>query len=246
MATAVIIDDVKAAREILRSDLAEISPDIEIIGEAESVVSGVKLLNQKLPDIVFLDIEMPDGDGFDLLELVKNRSFKTIFTTASDAHALKAFKFSAIDYLLKPIDQEELGKAVNKAKGTTDNPESLQLLQENISKSIGKMERMILNTQDKIHVVKIADIIRCESDVNYTRFYLASGEKVLVTKTLKEFDEMLHDCGFLRAHQSHLVNSDFIKEFDKKDGGHLNLISGGYVPVSTRRKTAVMQALENL
>jgi two-component system, LytTR family, response regulator len=246
MTTAIIIDDVKAAREILRSDLQELAPDIDIIGEAESVVSGVKLLNQRVPDILFLDIEMPDGDGFDLLELVKDRSFKTIFTTASDAHALKAFKFSAIDYLLKPIDQEELSAALEKVRGTKDDPQSLQLLQENISRTIGKMERMILNTQEKIHVVRLSDIIRCESDINYTRFYFKNGEKVLVTKTLKEFDEMLHDNGFLRSHQSHLVNLDYIKEFDKKDGGHLNLTSGGYVPVSTRRKSAVMQALENL
>ena len=246
MPTAIIIDDVKEAREILVSDLSYVAPDVEIIGEADNVVNGVKLLNSLSPDILFLDIEMPDGDGFDLLEMVKNRSFKTIFTTASDAHALKAFKFSAIDYLLKPIDQEELEHAVNKARGKVDHPKSLSLLKENISKDIGKMERMILNTQERIHIVRIADIIRCESDVNYTRFYLQNGEKVLVTRTLKEYDELLSDSGFLRVHQSHLVNTDFIKEFVKSDGGHLNLISGGYVPVSTRRKPLVIQALENL
>lgn len=244
--TAVIIDDVKDAREILRADLNEIAPEMEIIGEADSVLSGVKLLNQQIPDIVFLDIEMPDGDGFDLLELVKNRSFKTIFTTASDAHALKAFRFSAIDYLLKPIDQKELGLALLKAKGKVDHPQSLKVLRENISKSIEKMERMILNTQDKIHVVRLNEVVRCESDVNYTRVYMQTGEKILVTKTLKDFDEMLSDNGFLRVHQSHLVNADYIKEFVKTDGGHINLTIGGYVPVSTRRKTMVMQALENL
>ncbi|MBI1305154.1 MAG: response regulator [Bacteroidetes bacterium] len=246
MTTAVIIDDVIEAREILKSDLKEVAPDVDIIGEADSVVSGAKLLNRESPDIVFLDIQMPDGDGFDLLEMVQRKSFKTIFTTASDAHALKAFKFSAIDYLLKPIDQDELQAAVKKARGKQDDPRSMQLLQENISRSIGKMEKMILNTQDKIHVVKLNDIIRCESDVNYTHIFLKSGEKVLVTKTLKEYDELLSDNGFLRVHQSHLVNVEYIKEFVKTDGGHLNLISGGYVPVSTRRKAAVMQALENL
>ena len=198
------------------------------------------------PDILFLDIEMPDGDGFDLLDLVKTQSFKTIFTTASDAHALKAFKFSAIDYLLKPIDPEELHKAVLKARGTQDDPQSMKVLHENISRSMNTMERMVLNTQDKLHVVRVADIIRCESDVNYTHIYLAGGEKVLVTKTLKEYDDLLSEHGFIRAHQSHLVNTLFIKEFVKADGGHLNLTTGGYVPVSTRKKPYVLQALEQL
>ncbi|MCB0734007.1 MAG: response regulator transcription factor [Flavobacteriales bacterium] len=246
MTTAVIIDDVTDAREILKSDLQDVAPDIEIIGEADSVVSGTKLLNQHQPDIVFLDIEMPDGDGFDLLDLVKNRSFKTIFTTASDAHALKAFKFSAIDYLLKPIDPKELAKSVQKARGTQDDPQSMKVLHENISRSIGTMERMVLNTQDKLHIVRLTDIVRCESDVNYTHIYLNTGERVLVTKTLKEYDDLLSEHGFIRAHQSHLVNSNYIKEFVKSDGGHLNLTTGGYVPVSTRRKAHVMQALEQL
>ncbi|MCB9262257.1 MAG: response regulator transcription factor [Flavobacteriales bacterium] len=244
--TAIIIDDIEDARKILRSDLAVVAPEISIIGEADSVMQGVKLLAKQTPDILFLDIQMPDGDGFDLLEMLPQKPFKTIFTTASDEHALKAFKFSAVDYLLKPIDQRELETAVAKAKNTKDSPQSLEILQENIGRKIGNMERLILNTQEKIHVVKLDDIVRLESDINYTRFFLANGNKVLVTRTLKDFDEMLTDNGFLRVHQSHLVNINHIKEFVKADGGHINLTDGGYVPVSSRRKAAVLQALENI
>lgn len=244
--TAIIIDDIEDARKILRADLNSVSPEIKIIGEAENVMAGVKLLAKHTPDILFLDIEMPDGDGFDLLEMLPKKPFKTIFTTASDEHALKAFKFSAVDYLLKPIDQEELKAAVEKVKGTKDSPQSLELLQENIGKHIGKMERIILNTQEKIHVVRLSDIVRLESDINYTRFHLTNGNKVLVTRTLKEFDDMLSDNGFIRVHQSHLVNIEHIVEFVKADGGHLNLDDGGYVPVSSRRKSLVLQALEGL
>ena len=244
--TAIIIDDIEDARKILRADLNDVAPEIEIIGEADGVMAGVKLLAKRTPDILFLDIEMPDGDGFDLLEMISTKPFKTIFTTASDEHALKAFKFSAVDYLLKPINQEELTKAVAKAKDTRDSPQSLALLQENIGKRIGKMERLILNTQEKIHVVRVTDIIRLESDVNYTRFFLTNGNKVLVTRTLKEFDEMLSDNGFIRVHQSHLVNIEHVVEFVKADGGHINLQDGSYVPVSSRRKSVVLQALEAL
>jgi len=244
--TAVIIDDIEDARKILRADLQFIAPEIEIIGEAESVMQGVKLLAKQNPDILFLDIQMPDGDGFDLLEMLPQKPFKTIFTTASDEHALKAFKFSAVDYLLKPINQDELKIAITKAKENKDSPQSLALLQENIGKQIDKMERIILNTQEKIHVVRLDDIVRLESDVNYTKFFLTNGQKVLVTRTLKEYDEMLSGNGFIRAHQSHLVNTTHIVEFVKADGGHINLSDKSYVPVSSRRKSLVLQALEQM
>lgn len=243
---AVIVEDVKNARELLRADLGDVCPQIEIVGEAAGVVEGAKLIRKTNPEVVFLDIQMPDGDGFDMLELLPDKQFKTIFTTASDAHALKAFKFAAADYLLKPIDKEELALAVEKAIGTHGHQERMDALKENMSQQIHKMEKIALNTHDKIHVVSIQQIIRCASDVNYTFIHLKGGERVLVTKTLKEFDEMLRPNGFIRVHQSHLVNGDHIKEFVKADGGQLNLSDGSYVPVSSRRRAAVIQALEEL
>ncbi len=244
--TAVIIDDIEDARNILKMDLGDVAPEIDIIGEADGVMEGVKLLAKQTPDILFLDIQMPDGDGFDLLEMLPTKPFKTIFTTASDEHALKAFRFSAVDYLLKPINPDDLKVAIQKAKDSKDSPQSLEILQENIGRNMDKMERIILNTQEKIHVLRLTEIVRLESDVNYTKFYLTSGQRVMVTKTLKEYDEMLSGNGFIRAHQSHLVNSEHIVEFVKADGGQINLTDGGYVPVSSRRRGVVMQALEDL
>jgi two-component system LytT family response regulator len=240
---AVIVDDIEDARLLLKQDLKEGFDNVEIVGEADGVVSGAKLIAKTKPDLVFLDIEMPDGDGFDLLEMLSDKNFKTIFITASDAHAIKAFKFSAIDYILKPLDTEELHRAVTKAIGTIDHKESMSLLQENISKPITQMERIALNTQEKIHVERISNIVRCESDVNYTNIYLSDGSRIMVSKTLKEFDEMLKDYGFIRVHQSHLVNTEYIKAFVKTDGGHLTLSVGKYVPVSSRKKSYVMEVL---
>ena len=133
--TAVIIDDIQDARNILKMDLGDVAPEIDIIGEADGVMEGVKLLAKQTPDILFLDIQMPDGDGFDLLEMLPTKPFKTIFTTASDEHALKAFRFSAVDYLLKPINPDDLKVAIQKAKDSKDSPQSLEILQENIDKS---------------------------------------------------------------------------------------------------------------
>ena len=197
--TAIIIDDIEDARKILKIDLADVAPNIKVIGEADSVMSGVKLLAKQKPDILFLDIQMPDGDGFDLLEMLPEKPFKTIFTTASDEHALKAFRFSAVDYLLKPINPEDLLEAIKKARTSKDSPQSLELLQENIGKKMDKMERIILNTQEKMHVVRLRDIVRLESDVNYTNFYLSNGQRVMVTRTLKEYDEIMETLAKAKA-----------------------------------------------
>jgi len=184
---------------------------------------------------------MPDGSGFDLLEILPNTNFKVIFTTASDAFALKAFKFSAIDYLLKPIDPDDLKEAVQRAKSQSSTFERLSLLKENMQGS----KKIALNTLEKIQIVKIDAIVRCESSVNYTTFYFEDGTKLLVTKTLKEFDKLLSDYTFLRVHQSHLVNTEFIKEF-LKSNGELVMKDGTKVPVSTRKKAVVMKMFQNL
>ncbi|MGB0934356.1 MAG: LytR/AlgR family response regulator transcription factor [Lishizhenia sp.] len=238
---AVIIDDMPAARIALKEDIRSYCPEIDLIGEADGVVSGAKLIKELAPDLVFLDVQMPDGSGFDLLEIIPNADFKVIFTTASDAFALKAFKFSAIDYLLKPIDPDDLKEAVSRAKTQSSTFERLSLLKENIQGS----KKIALNTLEKIQIVKIDAIVRCESSVNYTTFYFEDGTKLLVTKTLKEFDKLLSDYTFLRVHQSHLVNTEFIKEF-LKSNGELVMKDGTKVPVSTRKKALVMEMFQNL
>lgn len=245
MLKAVIIDDSAEARKALQMELEENCPEIELIGHAEGVVSGAKLIRAQNPDLVFLDIQMNDGSGFDLLELIGTISFKVIFTTASDAYAVKAFKFSAVDYLLKPIDPDELKLAVKKAdKG--NQKENLNFLMENAKNGNKPIRKLALNTLDKLHIVNISDIVRCESDVNYTQFFFSSGSKLLVTKTLKDFEDLLSDHQFIRVHQSHLVNANYIKEFVKGDGGYLVMTDKTSVPVSTRKRNAVVEILNSL
>lgn len=247
MLKAIIIDDVKDARETLKADIESYCPNIQVIAEAEGVVSGAKLLREQQTDLLFLDIQMKDGSGFDLLEILDKVNFKVIFTTASDEYAIKAFRFSAVDYLLKPIDPDELMAAVEKVgQQIADDTPALNLLKENLGSQSQKQTRIALSTQEKIHVVKIEDVVRCESSVNYTTFFLSNGNKHLVTKTLKEFDDLLKEHNFIRVHQSHLVNADFIKEYVKTDGGYLVMTDGVSVTVSSRKRATVMDWLGRL
>lgn len=241
MIKAVIIDDIAEAIEVLKNDLENYCVNIEVIGSADGVVSGAKLIKELQPDLVFLDIQMKDGSGFDLLEILPNLNFKLIFTTASDEYAVKAFKFSAVDYLLKPIDPDELMDAVSRVESQEKATHRIDLLKENFVKT----KRIALNTLDKIHIVNVEDILRCESNINYTQFYFADGTKLLVTKTLKEFDSLLSENGFIRIHQSHLINAKYIKEF-LKSAGDIVMKDGTKVPVSTRKKQVLMDMIANL
>ena len=243
--TAIIVEDMLQAREILQAELDTHCPEVKIIGTADSVVNAAKLLRQVQPDIIFLDILLGDGTGFDLLEIFPNISSRIIFITASDEYAIRAFKFSAIDYLLKPVEPQQLIEAVHRAKKQiTSQQESLELLKETIRKPDTLPDRLSLHTQEKILVVTINDIIRCEADGNNTWFFLKSGEKILVTRTLKQFDLLLEKHQFLRVHQSHLVNLDYLQEFVKKDGGYLRLKNGDNIPVALRKKQEVMEMLQ--
>lgn len=240
MIKAVIIDDIPEAIEVLKSDLENYCVNIEVVGRAEGVVSGAKVIKELKPDLVFLDIQMQDGTGFDLLEILPETNFKLIFTTASDEYAVKAFKFSAVDYLLKPIDPDELMDAVSRVEDQDQPAERVELLKENFHQP----KRIALNTLEKIHIVNVEEILRCESNINYTMFYFTDETKLLVTKTLKEFDKLLGDHDFIRVHQSHLINTRFIKEFTKSDG-YIIMKDGTKVPVSTRKKQVLMEMISN-
>ncbi|MEX1002224.1 MAG: LytTR family DNA-binding domain-containing protein [Crocinitomicaceae bacterium] len=240
MIKAVIIDDIPEAITVLKADLENYCDNIQVVGSAEGVVSGAKAIKELQPDLVFLDIQMKDGSGFDLLEILPDKNFKLIFTTASDEYAVKAFKFSAVDYLLKPIDPDELIEAVNKIKEQKAPTERIELLKENFKQP----KRIALNTMDKIHIVNVEEILRCESNINYTLFYFTDETKLLVTKTLKEFDKLLSEYGFIRVHQSHLINVNYIKEFIKSDG-YIIMKDGSRVPVSTRKKQVLMDLIAN-
>lgn len=241
--TAIIIDDMELARTSLKADLSDYCPNVEVIGEAEGVLSGAKLLKNKIPDILFLDIEMEDGSGFDLLDIVPNSLDSVIFVTARQDYALKAFQYSALDYLLKPVNPELLIKAVEKiAQKKQSNQSQLDLLKGSIQQG-SKLEKIALHTTEKIEVAEIKNIVRLESMTNYTYFYFADGSKLLITRTLKEFDKMLHDSGFERVHQSHLINMAHVKAYVKTEGGYISMKDGSMVPVSVRKKSFVMSIL---
>ncbi|MCD8403506.1 LytR/AlgR family response regulator transcription factor [Tenacibaculum finnmarkense] len=242
--TAIIVDDMPSALEMLQNDILTHHQEIEIIGTAKSVVEAAILLQKLQPDILFLDIMLGDGTGFDVLEIHPNLTSKVIFVTASDEFAIKAFKFAAIDYILKPYSNDDLSTAIDKAKNQIKPAvEQLSVLQESIKQPNLRPKKISLNTTDKIVVVNLDDIVRCKSDNNYTEFFFIDGQHLLVSKTLKYFADMLKEFNFIRIHQSHLVNIQYIKEFIKSDGGYLVLKNKITIPVSVRKRNEVITLL---
>lgn len=247
MLTAIIIEDNPDALHLLKSNIERHHPEIEIINTAQSVVEAAKILRKSQPDILFLDIMLGDGTGFDVLEIFPNLSSKLIFVTASDEYAIRAFKFAAIDYVLKPYSEDDLNKAIQRAKAQLQpNKERLSILKETLAAPEAKPDKISLHTLDKIIIVNLDDIVRCEADNNNTIFYLKDSPKVFVTKTLKYFADMLSSYEFLRVHQSHLVNIQFISAFIKTDGGYLLLKNKETVPVSVRKKVEVIEILDRM
>ncbi|WP_026754486.1 LytTR family DNA-binding domain-containing protein [Sediminibacter sp. Hel_I_10] len=245
--TALLVEDNLDALNLLRATLESKHPNLTIINTAQSVVEAAKAIRKEEPDILFLDVMLGDGTGFDVLEIFPKLHSKIIFVTASDEFALKAFKFAAIDYVLKPYSDEELSEAIQRAtQQLQPSKERLEILKETLVAPEKKPDKISLHTLDKIIVVGLEDIIRCESDSNNTKFYINDGQMVFVTKTLKYFADMLKTYGFLRVHQSHLVNIKCISAFIKTDGGYLMLKNGENVPVSVRKKAEVIEILDSM
>ena len=248
MYRAIIIDDIDNSRITLQHDLEKYCPRIKVIGEADSVVTGITIIEDRKPDVVFLDIQLGDGTGFDILERLDKIDFNVIFTTALDSYGIKAIKFSALDYLLKPIDTDELIAAVKKLdnyKTKDDFNGSINLLLENIKDIQTTNKRIALNSADKIHMIYINDIIRCESQGSYTIFYLANKEQIVATRNLKEYEQLLEEYSFIRVHHSHLINFNFLKEFVKKDGGYAIMVDNTQVPVSFRKRNNLLDMIES-
>jgi two-component system LytT family response regulator len=253
MITAILIDDDANLRNGMRSLLSRYATDIEIIGEAESVKTGVEIMTKLQPQVVFLDIQMNDGTGFDILEqLVQKNGRSTshiVFITAFEQYAIKAFRFSALDFLLKPVDPDELKKVIVKIKEVVmrkDNYAHIDLLLENIRKKVDNFKRIALSTSDGIHLFEINDIIRCESEDNYTKFYIKNSKPILISKTLKEYEELLVEHGFERIHQSHLINLQYLKSYIKKDGGYVVMADGNHLPISQRKKERLQELLKTI
>jgi len=249
MIQAIIIDDEKTSRDALSGLLKRYCQQVKIIGEADGVESGKDILHKLNPDVIFLDIQMPDGSGFKLIEEIgENLKAQVIFTTAFDQFAIKAIKYSALDYLLKPVLVEDLissVKKVEKIKEVGGNSENIRVFIENIQQENKEPEKIVLSTSDGVYVVKVSNVIRCQSDNYYTHFYFNDGKKLLVSKTLKESEELLQDINFFRPHKSHLVNIKFIKAFNKQSNTIL-LYDETEIPVSRRKRDYVVEIIKNI
>jgi len=243
----VIVDDEPAVRNSISAIIRQKYPDIEIAASVGSVSEGYASILEHHPDLLFLDVEMPDGTGFDLLSKLPVIDFKVIFITAHQEYALGAIKVSALDFVLKPFDTVDICEAVDKAARLIDIEEEqlkLQALRENLE-SRKVLKRIVLHTIENLHLVAIPDIVRAEADSNYTRFILSDGSRIMVSRTIKEFDTLLSGSGMIRVHQSHLVNIAWVDRFVKRDGGYLLLKDKSKIPVSQNLKKQVIQAIND-
>lgn len=247
--SALIVEDEINSQELLKELIEQYCEDLEVVAIAGSVKQGLEAVATHQPDMVFLDIELPDGDGFQILENLDKVSFNVIFTTAYDQYAMRAFKFAATDYLLKPVDIEELQDAVNraidqrKAGKALNHSSQIDFLLENIRNQSPVLKRIILPTSNGFTVVNPEDILRCESDRNYTFIFLLDKRKILVSKTIKEYEEMLEPYNFFRIHQSHLINLAYLKNYTRGRGGYVELTDGTVLDVSARRKSDFLKRM---
>ena len=236
MIRTVIIDDEEYIRKLLSSLLNSECSEVDIVGEADSVETGIGLINNTNPDLVFLDIKLPDGSGFDILSGIKNLNFNVIFVTAFEEYAIKAFEFSAIDYILKPVDPELLVRAVKRTTHKMKAELSLKMntLLSNVKEDEDK--KIVLKTSDQVYLIKVKDIICLESDQNYTTVNVVDRKNILVSRTLKDLSNLLEDFGFIRIHRSHLINPAYIEGYERAEGGTVLMKNGYQIPVSSRRK----------
>lgn len=249
MIRSIIIDDEHDAREALRMAVKKYCPGVEIIAICETPGEGLEAISSLQPDLVFLDIQMPGMSGFDLLEQLIEINFAVIFVTAFDRYAIKAIRFSALDYLLKPVDPDDLISAVQKVKERLhhqDNTYRYQSVMNNVRNLQANIDKLAIPDSDGIMFVETADIICCRADGNYTMLYLTGGKTSLVSKPLKDFESMLADSGFSRVHHAALINMKHVQKYVKGDGGYIVLTDDHHVEVSRRKKEAFLQQLHKI
>jgi two-component system LytT family response regulator len=246
MFTAIIIDDEPKSRMALRKKLADYCPQVTILAEATSGKEGITLIEQHQPQVVFLDIEMPRMNGFDMLQQIKQKNFHIIFTTAYNKYAIKAVRIAAFDYLLKPVDIEELRSAVQRIEtfvSAAEQQNKIDILQHNISDQKKQFSKIAIHTLDGLLFFNIGDIIHLEANSNYTIIYFSNHSKLVASKTLKEFEDLLPSDIFFRIHNSYLINLNYIKKYIKGDGGQVVLTNDAIVDVARRKKEDFMKAI---
>ena len=245
MQKAVIIDDEAKGRLALKEKLKQYCPGVEVVAEASNGKEGIAAIEMHHPQIIFLDIEMPVMNGFEMLNNISDKNFHIIFTTAYDQYAIKAIKYAAFDYLLKPIDIEELKTAVLKldTKETLQTGKQIELLQQNMQQPKKNLHKLAIPTLEGLFFYDINDVVHLEANSNYTHIHFLNKTKILASKTLKEFEELLPGDIFFRPHHSHLINLNYIKRYIKGDGGQIELQNGTYVDVSRRKKDEFLKVI---
>lgn len=245
MLKAVIIDDEAKGRLALKEKLKQYCPGVEVVAEASNGKEGIAIIEQHQPTILFLDIEMPGMSGFDMLNNLKDKNFNIIFTTAYDQYAIKAIKYAAFDYLLKPVDIEELKTAVSKIDSNENShtKKQIELLRQNMQQPKKHLHKLAIPTLDGLFFYNINDVVHLEANSNYTYIHFLNKTKMLTSKTLKEFQDMLPEDIFFRVHHSHLINLNLIKRYIRGDGGQIELQNGTYVDVSRRKKEEFLKAI---
>lgn len=240
-----IVDDEPDAVNFISSIIREYCPRLEVIGTASSAREGIKIILERKPGLVFLDVEMPHGSGFDLLTQFPEKSFDVIFITAFNHYAVKAIKFSAVDYILKPININEFIEAVDKVLhkrlSAGSRPAGYAALLENLKSDVPS--KLAIPTSDGMEYLKTKDIIRIEADRSYSRFFLIDQRKILVSKNLKEYQELLGEQRFFRPHNSHLINLEHVKKYIRHEGGAIEMTDGSQVPISRTRRDLFLQQM---
>lgn len=242
-----IIDNEPILREGIRHMVEALCPQVQRIAESEGVNSGLKAIQELQPDVVILDVEMDDGTGFDLLRQIPEPDFQLIFATAHDRYAVEAFRCSAIDFLLKPIDPMQLKESIDRAAHRMKEANlkaQIDFLLQQVQGKPDPEKRIVLKDIHNVFFVRVREILFCEAERTYTRFYLENHEPILVSRNLKEYESILEPLGFIRTHHSYLVNPDKIQIFDRQDGGTLILDGGHQIPLSQRKKDTVLHLLE--
>ena len=247
MKAIVIEDEINVRRAFLKA-LDAFCPEVQVLSYAGNVSDGVDMVNNTRIDILFLDINLPDGTGFDLLAKVKNKDYAIIFVTAYDEHAIKAFKLSAVDYLLKPISPDLLISAVDKAKKLRDfdHKEHVEIAQHHMSTDFEQTNKLILKDQDSLYIKMIKDILYCQAEGSYTRFKFKDGSVILTSTNLKEYENLLSPFKFSRNHHSYLCNLYHVAEIKKVDGGSIVMSDGSILPISARKKAGIMEQMKAL
>jgi len=247
MINAILISSDERTRNIISKSVETYCPNVTLLALVVDAKSGISAINEHKPDLILIDIRLKEGSGFELLDHFGKPDFKVIFISAHSDYAIKAIKYNAIDYLLKPVKEEDLAQAINKADDLIRYEEKLQAKALGGSiENLNDSHRLILKSSDQVHLINTSDIIRIEADGNYSTFYLVDGRKILVSKSTREYEEILLEQGFHRIHKSHIVNIKKMSYFDKADGGTLVMCNGDEVPVASRKKDMLMELFDSL